>query len=317
MEVVMRADTKIPLSDIKLGEFPADLFKTSGTSPPTERTEPKVLYYITRELASAYSKEQLALQVERLKATGRWHPPSGDFTIRTNMPGDAHVIHLDDDRPLPDGCTVFDPTERQSFCDYVMDGETFVRAVHLERGRYPGLTPRTKQGLLKGSCGPGNQPWPFYDYSTRRMWWERDGWICDQVDYASIICGSPDEYHARCALELLVVILHDRNTLKVETRPPLRSNHLKRFGLNKQQPEGVQEITLYCPGHFSTADGDGTHARPRMRYRAEHLRNQPYGPRNNPTYREIVIEAQWINAADVDPSELGTPNRIVKLVGGE
>jgi hypothetical protein len=148
------------------------------------------------------------------------------------------------------------------------------------------------------------------------MWWERDGWICDQVDYASIICGSPDEYHARCALELLVVILHDRNTLKVEARPRLRSNHLKRFGLNKQQPEGVQEITLYCPSHFSTADGDGTHARPRMHYRAEHLRNQPYGPRSNPTYREIVIEAQWINAADVDPSELGTPNRIVRLVGG-
>jgi hypothetical protein len=93
------------------------------------------------------------------------------------------------------------------------------------------------------------------------MWWERDGWICDQVDYASIICGSPDEYHARCALELLVVILHDRNTLKVEARPRLRSNHLKRFGLNKRQPEGVQEITLYCPSHFSTADGD-THARP-------------------------------------------------------
>jgi hypothetical protein len=53
-----------------------------------------------------------------------------------------------------------------------------------------------------------------------------------------------------------------------------------------------------------------------MHYRAEHLRNQPYGPRSNPTYREIVIEAQWINAADVDPSELGTPNRIVRLVGG-
>src|ERR1700730_12893399 len=135
MEVVMRADTKIPLSDIKLGEFPVDLFKTSGTSPPTERTEPKVLYSITRELASAYSKEQLALQVERLKATGRWHPPSGDFTIRTNMLDNAHVILLDNDRYLPDACPVVHPPERRSFCDYVMDGETFVRAVHLERGR--------------------------------------------------------------------------------------------------------------------------------------------------------------------------------------
>jgi hypothetical protein len=41
-----------------------------------------------------------------------------------------------------------------------------------------------------------------------------------------------------------------------------------------------------------------------MHYRAEHVRQQPYGPRSAPQYREVVIEGTWINAADAEP---GTP----------
>ena len=54
-----------------------------------------------------------------------------------------------------------------------------------------------------------------------------------------------------------------------------------------------------------------------MHFRAEHTRQQPYGPRKSPSYRQIVIEGTWINAADVDVSELGTPIKLYKLVGGE
>jgi hypothetical protein len=137
----------------------------------------------------------------------------------------------------------------------------------------------------------------------RRTWWERGGWLCDQVDYVPSDELVPDAELARRALELLVVILHDRNTLKVEAQRRSRSNKLKRLGLDKQQPADLQEITLYCPRHFSTADGEGTHARPRMHYRAEHTRQQAHGPRSS-LRKEIVIAAQWINAADVHPVEL-------------
>jgi hypothetical protein len=77
------------------------------------------------------------------------------------------------------------------------------------------------------------------------------------------------------------------------------------------------QITLYCPRRVSTANHGGTHASPKMHFRAEHTRQQPYGPRKSPSYREIVIEGTWINAADVDVSELGTPIKLYKLVGGE
>jgi hypothetical protein len=295
----------------KLGRFPADLF---GYKPKPQRAEPTCRYYITQELASAYSEEQLALQVERLKARGRWHPPIGRYTIRTSMlrPG---VVHFRDERPPGEGYVEFEPEDREPFCDYHMDGETFIGATHLERCQFK-VSNQVKKGILVAMTGKHNEPFPFYDYSTRKVWWERGHWLCDQVDYDPNIEYAPSDYHAQAALDLLVVILHDRNTLKVEAQPRVRSENLRRAKLNEQQPADVQTITLYCPGRISNADGTTSHASPKMHYRAEHTRNQPYGPRSNPQYREIVIAAQWINAADVDPSELSTPNRLVRLTAG-
>jgi hypothetical protein len=294
-----------------LGRFPAELF---GYEPKPERAEPTCRYYITPELASAYSQEQLSLQVERLKATGRWHPPTGRYTIRTSLLR-PDAVNLKDDRPLPDGVVEYTPEDREPFADYHMEGETFVYASHLERCRIR-VSNNVKKDLLIATTAICNEPFPFYDYSTRKVWWERGSWICDQIDYDPSIEYAPADYHAQAALELLVVILHDRNTIKVEVQPRERSDNLRRNELDKQQPADVQTITLYCPGRVSNADGSTSHASPKMHYRAEHLRNQPYGPRSNPQYREIVIAAQWINATDIDPSELGTPNRIVKLSGG-
>jgi hypothetical protein len=67
---------------------------------------------------------------------------------------------------------------------------------------------------------------------------------------------------------------------------------------------------MYCPRRISAADHGGTHASPRMHYRAEHLRQQAHGP-NRALRKEIVIEAQWINAVEEPPSE--APARCYRL----
>jgi hypothetical protein len=106
------------------------------------------------------------------------------------------------------------------------------------------------------------------------------------------------------------ILLQDRRAHKIEigpsAKPKLRTNFLKR----RSDIPGVEqfsELALTIPRRVYTGEHGGSHASPRMHYRAEHVRQQPYGPRSAPQYREIVIEGTWINADDVDPSERGTP----------
>lgn len=47
-------------------------------------------------------------------------------------------------------------------------------------------------------------------------------------------------------------------------------------------------------------DHGGTHASPRMHWRDGHTRLQPYGPRENPSYKSILIEPVLVNA-DSEP----------------
>ena len=53
-----------------------------------------------------------------------------------------------------------------------------------------------------------------------------------------------------------------------------------------------------------------------MHYRAEHTKMQPHGP-GNKLRKEITVVSTWINAADVDTAELGTPIKRYNLVGGQ
>src|ERR1019366_787940 len=103
-----------------------------------------------------------------------------------------------------------------------------------------------------------------------------------------------------------------RTAHKVEiepsTRPKLKLKFLQRRP-EIPDAENFREIVLTIPRRVYTGEHGGTHASPRMHYRAEHVRQQPYGPRSAPLYREIVIEGTWINASDIDPADLGTPIR--------
>jgi hypothetical protein len=130
------------------------------------------------------------------------------------------------------------------------------------------------------------------------------------------------DYHGKILTEdmsdsprdMLACLLYDRSVHRVESEPRNQPHRYKAL-LGSSAQQRVQQITMYVPRRVSTADHGGTHASPKMHFRAEHLRNQPYGPRKSPMYREIVIEGKWINAADIDPSEFGTPQRTVVLRG--
>jgi hypothetical protein len=112
---------------------------------------------------------------------------------------------------------------------------------------------------------------------------------------------------------VVVILLQDRTANKIVIAPSKRPKlNLKVFQRPFKIPnnENAREILLtisrrvYPRTSGKVGKAHGPH---RMHYRAEHVRQQPYGPRSAPSYREIVIAGTWINASDVSPAERGTP----------
>jgi hypothetical protein len=115
-----------------------------------------------------------------------------------------------------------------------------------------------------------------------------------------------DPSFAPLAVFVLCILLHDRRVHKVSIESTVSKLH--RYGIGKKRPQSPETVlVLHIPDRVYHGTGEGTHARPRMHFRAAHKRMQPYGPRSNPEYREIMIDAMWINRADVAPEDLGTP----------
>jgi hypothetical protein len=97
-------------------------------------------------------------------------------------------------------------------------------------------------------------------------------------------------------LYMLMILLHDRCVQKVEVHP--RVSKLAKLGIGKKRRDPApvdttREIALYVPRRIHTANHGGTHASPRMHFRAAHTRKQPYGPKDNPSYKDIRIESTW------------------------
>jgi hypothetical protein len=86
-------------------------------------------------------------------------------------------------------------------------------------------------------------------------------------------------------IDVLIVILQDRNVNRVESEPRPPSKKWKRSGFY-HSAQDVTETTLYCPRRISTADHGGTHASPRMHYRAEHTKMQPAWSASQPAERD-------------------------------
>jgi hypothetical protein len=331
--------TRLPSTgaEIKLGEFPAHLFAIPQREPvPTEASgpvAPSIRYYITDELWSAFSEEQVALQKARMIETGRWLPPSGRFTLRlpfetlfakagVEVGSSEEALRNQIANAIEAGeitsaeqIDSWEAAEIETFCDVeISDGKVFNR-FHSLRRYFPGKSVFDKQMILR----EGIKTPPTNRYHGLLEWWDRGSWLCERWNVFTDGCSDDVKlttFLEEKALDVLTIILHDRSVHRVEIEPKPDGKNWHLLGLSDQRPAMPTEITLQCPRRAYTGDGEGTHASPWMHYRAEHLRNQPYGPRKAPMYRQIVIAAQWINAADVDPADLGTPIRHYKLVGG-
>lgn len=284
-----------------LPEFPAELFGSSPSSAQAPHAPP-VRYRISDELCSSFTKEQVNAQIVRLKETGRWHLPNGggEYTMRIFWGAGEE----EDSNPR----AVTAP-QAHSFVDLDMHGDEVVRITHVVRRQYPGLSPAQKQEYL--GYDPELNP-TVYNVASRISWWEQGGWLCDRTEFLGYDLSACTTY-AQNVLAALIIILQDRSVHRVEVKPGESSKKWKRLGLASQN--NPREITMYCPRRVYAGEHGGTHASPRMHYRAEHTRMQAHGP-DYTLRKEITVGAMWINAADVDPSELGTPIKAYKLVGG-
>jgi hypothetical protein len=287
-----------------------DRYQRTAKPAPAKQAEPPVRYYITRELWDSFSEEQIKLQTQRLKETGRWHLPnnSGPFTIRIAL--EVSFEHHDG---VPEGAIALHAAQMQGLIDFEMNGDKVVRISHLVRRQYPGLSADQKQQIL-GLPIVKRKPECYRD-ATLIAWWEQGSWLCERGE----VIGATLTYLAERApaiLDMLVIILQDRSVHRIDAELRELSPKWRRLGLAKDRPDlHVQDVTLYCPRRVYTGEHGGTHASPRMHYRAEHPRMQPYGE-GRKLRKEMTIAAQWINGADVDAATLKAPIRHVKLVGG-
>jgi len=288
-----------------------DQYRRTTKRAPPKQAEASVRYYITAELWDSFSEEQIKLQTERLMETDRWRLPNNGaaFTMRVSL---EDGVECCSDR-LPEGTEVFKAAQLQQFIDFEMDGDRVLRITHVVRRQYPGLSADQKQEMLRFPIVKRNPE--IYRKATLIGWWEQGGWLSERGELVGAIRLELAIY-ARTVLEMLVVILQDRSVQRINVEPRDPSAKWKRLGLAKGRPDiHVQDVTLHCPRRIYTAEHGGTHASPRMHYRAEHLRMQAYGG-GRKLRREVTIAAQWINAAEVNPSEFDIPIRHVKLVAG-
>jgi hypothetical protein len=299
-----------------------DLSKTSGTSPPRglgdfpahlfgpQITRPDVRYFITPELEDSFSEEQIEKQRDLMIKTGRWLLPNdGDFALRIfNYRRTEFDLEEHEGPPRP-GYQYVAFAFREAFVDLHYKDGKIVSVDHTERRQYPNLARNVKLAMLETE-----QPesWPdIYDYRSRVFWWERGGWFCNRKRVLDSVAVRVDD---DSVLAMSVIALQSRFISKIATSA--RDTDGEGLGLDKNMPEGVKTVTLYCPGRVSSGNGNGEArgAQP-MNLRSGHGKLQPYGPRHS-LRKEIYVEGYWVNAEDVAPEDRGTPVRRFQLAPG-
>jgi hypothetical protein len=276
-------------------------------------TEQSVRYTIDDELWESFTVEEVNKQINRLCATGQFRAPNnGDpFVVRLSqlaIMGSCEAGIAERDQLIKDGHPlVSKPQDVQCFYEFSFDDGNLTITT-LMRQRRRGSLNWTTQQREEHDRVVAEKLW---DEHIERIWWERD-FVCIRCQLP------PAEYEewgeiGRIAADVVVILLQDRTANKVEvqprTRPKLNLNFLQR---RPQTPndENAREILLTIPRRVykgTSRQGGNGHAHKRMHYRAEHVRQQPCGPRSAPSYREIVIAGMWINATDIPPTERGTP----------
>jgi hypothetical protein len=250
-----------------------------------------VRYAIDDDLWKTFTFEQVTKQTERLRETDRFWLPNhgGPFVVRLShyaVSGEAQYTD-------------------QLFYDFDFDGDALTDITVVTRHQRLGSMNWTAQHrqYQEKAVAEG-------DEDIIRTWWEKD-YLCvrSQVPQAEY-----PEYQgiAQMVAGAVVILLQDRTANKIEIEPKERSTlNLNFFKRRPQIPnsENVGEIVLTIPRRvYKTSGKTGKpHGPHRMHYRAEHVRQQPYGPRSATSYKEIVIPGMWINAKHISPADLGTP----------
>lgn len=279
---------------------------TAISSPPR--------FHITDDLWNSFTVESVNNSMAALRKRGEIKHPR-QFTVRASYAvltqdiSDFHQKWLEDwkrrfpGKPVPDRDIRFDkgPFDAQSYYDFTFDwdadpgyiGIDITQVIKVHRPQIP-LAYRKKfqreataNGIMR--MHPDRKPYEI----IKKMWWEKD-WDCVAIEV-------PDpEYSewietgmAKLCAWMLIVCLHERTVRKVKVEPTRapQSRIAKKLAARRgdTQPDTAPETILYVPAR-EYAEGDGTHASPHLHYRNPHWRTQPYGPRANPTYKEIWIE---------------------------
>jgi hypothetical protein len=283
---------------------------TPKPSKPSRQITSPVRYYLDTDLFLSIEPDQIEAQKARMMETGRWRLPNngGRYTIRIDYYSLPKFARMPERVPDWEQARSEEEGRSQRFLDFDMDGDKLVETTEVVRRHKPGASLDERQWYIDHAVIEPTVTGHFNE-DTLSIWWEKDSWLCARVNHVSD-AGMPTL--ADDLLDVLVIVLQDRSVHVVESEPRPPSKKWKRSGLYSPEQD-VAEIAMYCPRRISIADHGGTHASPRMHYRAEHLRQQAHGP-NRSFRKEIVIEAQWINAADVDPSELPpSPPRSYRL----
>ena len=257
-------------------------------------TTPSIRYHITDDLWASFTVEQVNKQIDRLISTGRYRlPNNGAYTVRLAC-GTLY------------GNPGMNEDDWQEFDDFDFQGAECVAArATLRRRANPNISLERRHEILKAQEAKYPNQGPY--------WWEGN-FVCNQ---SHVTIDKETLALMPLVAKVLIVMLHDRMTHKVEVEPS-KPSKLHKLGIGKKRPDvpdDAAEIMLTIPRRAYTGDHGGTHASPRTHYRAEHVRQQPTGSRANPVYKEIVIEGGWINKGDFDPGEPLTPiRRAYKLV---
>jgi hypothetical protein len=261
-----------------------------------------VRYTIGDELWQSFTVEQVTKQIGRLYETGRFRAPNngGPFVVRVSCYAVAD--------PAVQGSPVVPNNQNlYQFYDFGITGNA-LSATHLARFRRPGSSKWTTQQRQDHERAMAEG---MKDRAVERIWWEKD-YICVRSWLPPTEFEEYEEL-AIMAADVVVILLQDRTANKIEIapsrRPKLDLNFLKR---RPQIPnsENLPEVLLTIPRcvYSKTSGKTGKpHGPHRMHFRAEHVRQQPYGPRSATSYKEIVIAGTWINASDIPLTERGTP----------
>jgi hypothetical protein len=150
-----------------------------------------------------------------------------------------------------------------------------------------------------------------YIYDSSSIWWEKNDWVCQRCkcdDRPPAIGEDANLAHpliAAALRDVLVLSLMDRNTVKADPPRYDRNKPMQRPGPYSPEQE-VKEVVIYCAGRISNADGSTSHASPKMHRRRVHPRTIHRGTDKQ---RTMYIEAVWINAGEMDTSNLPEPPR--------